>query len=164
MVADERRRLDDFISIVRFRIGAHTHRTPVSFGKCTTALTVGNAFTPITPNAEDTDSHNARSTSSNTSRYTAQIAGYYILSRGHQQGTRGLMPLGTGLRALHAHRGANLIDGDAAWRLPSPTRLVSLVVDDYVELQNCQDTGSNKTLDVIAGVSAIFDVAYVRPT
>lgn len=109
-------------------------------------LTTG-VWTSLTFDAEVVDSAGGHSTSSNTSRYTAVIAGYYLLSGG-----AGFASNATGLRGVRWAKNGSSIDSSGTTEptgsgnnMAYPARgiLVQLSVGDYVELQAVQTTGGN---------------------
>jgi hypothetical protein len=138
---------------------------PVFSGTNTTALTVGTGFTVIPLGSESFDSANGHSTVTNTSRYTIQVAGYYSICgfiNKDLNWTTGLWASVIYKNGVIIPGAAQFIQGSAGLRQATPTRLLSLAVNDYIELVNYQDTGINQSLILINGVSAGLDVWYVR--
>jgi hypothetical protein len=125
-----------------------------------------STFTALTFTAEDLDSHGGHSTSSNTSRYTAQVAGWYLLS-----GKVAWAASTTGRRASAWAKNGSIInasqinyDVDSATGAEhsAATILVSLAVTDYVELQVFQDTAGALSTDVSnAAVQSYMAVLWV---
>lgn len=121
---------------------------PIFRGRQTSAqsLTSGT-FAAITLDAEDVDSAGGHSTSSNTSRYTAQYAGWYQASGGS-----GIAFNATGNRALDLRVNGAVINGSqsniatltASSSTSQPvlgTDFVFLNVNDYVEMFAFQSSG-----------------------
>lgn len=129
---------------------------PIAVLRQTVAQTLTNGtFTALTFTTEDIDTANGHSTSTNTSRYTCQVAGKYMLTGGVTFASNG-----TGARyARWRVNGADVsgggtsmpgISGDQAL-LPARTVIVALNVGDYVELWAYQGSGGN--LDTYVGVT-----------
>lgn len=108
------------------------------------------------------------STVSNVSRYTAQVAGYYLLG-----GTVAYNGSNVGSRYARWLRNGAVFDGcavvypansvaDAGQSVPAPTRIVSLNVGDYVELQGFQNTGGSLSTEPLAGSAPLFNLFYLR--
>lgn len=123
---------------------------PLFRGRQTSAqsLTSGT-FAAVTLDAEDVDSANGHSTSSNTSRYTGQYAGWYGVSGG-----AGFAFNATGNRALDLRVNGAVVNGTqsniatltASSSTAQPviaTEFVFLNVNDYVELFAFQSSGGS---------------------
>lgn len=103
--------------------------------------------TAVTFGAEDVDTAGGHSTSSNTSRYVAQVAGWYQVS-----GAVSFASNGTGRRGSWlAVNGSNVNGSEAIVHtsttnvisVPGRTMLVQLGIGDYVELLAWQDSGGS---------------------
>lgn len=108
------------------------------------SLTSG-AFAAITFGAEDFDNYSGHSTSTNTSRYTAQIAGIYQLAgkaawAGNATGRRATKWQKNGVD-ITASQVAIIATSASDVEHPATTMMVSLAVGDYVELHAFQDSG-----------------------
>lgn len=121
---------------------------PIFQGRQTSAqtLTTGT-FTAITFDAEDVDSANGHSTSSNTSRYTAQYAGWYFQSGGMTYAANA-----TGRRINRTLvNGSSVISGSLSGIAGNASLIgyalrgtkIFLNVNDYVETFGFQDSGGN---------------------
>ncbi len=133
-----------------------------------TAQSLANAtITAILFDAEEEDTDNGHSTSTNTSRYIAARAGLYLVS-----GNVNFAANGTGLRWVAvAKNGAEVRAGSATTpgttnavgsRIVTPVKVVRLAVNDYVELQAWQDSGGSLSTAVASGASAGLGVAWLR--
>lgn len=125
-----------------------------------------NTYTSLTFNAEDYDSHNAHSTSSNTSRYVAQVAGYYQVSgkvawAGNTTGRRASAWAVNGTQ-INGTEVAIAATSAAAIEHPAVTVDVLLAVNDFVELQAFQESGG--ALNTGVGSGAAQSVMTVRWT
>lgn len=114
-----------------------------------------NTYTSLLFNVEDYDSAAGHSTSSNTSRYTCQVAGLYRLS-----GKVGWAGNATGRRASAWAVNGTQVDGTeiaiiatsgAGVEHPAATIDVQLAVSDYVELQGFQESGGSLNTNVSSG-------------
>lgn len=105
-----------------------------------------NAFTALTFDTTTTDSYGGHSNSTNPSRYTAQVAGWYELDGGFS-----LAANGTGVRDGQWYRNGSAIStpgagvvtgGSAAYTAtePMPGMPTFLNVGDYVELYVFQNS------------------------
>ncbi len=104
----------------------------------------------VTFDSSTVDTYNGHSTSVNNSRYTAQVAGTYLIS-----GATGWAANSTGGRGGSFFKnGSNLSNGGSAivnanttgsslTVAPMPAVLVQLAVGDYVELWGFQGSGGN---------------------
>lgn len=108
----------------------------------------------VTFDTEDIDSANGHSTSSNTSRYTAVYAGWYLCSGGISFDTNA-----TGRRfAWWRVNGVDLAGSDVGIpagannvTVPARTKHIFLAVNDFVELVGWQDSGGTRA-SVVAGI------------
>jgi hypothetical protein len=105
-----------------------------------------NTPTPILYDAEDSDTHGGHSTSSNTSRYTAQVAGWYLCSgnvsmTGSATNRRGCWWRKNGADVAGTEAVISAGDDTAGLTIPARAKLIFLAVGDYVELVGYQDSG-----------------------
>lgn len=120
---------------------------PFAFLVQTSAQSIGTgAWTGVTFGVEVFDTHSGHSTSSDTSRYTAQVAGtYMVLGRG------GFVPNSTGRRGVRITKNGVVVGGSANFTQTSTgdvwansaSAMVHLDVGEYVEVQIYQDSGGN---------------------
>lgn len=106
------------------------------------------SFTDITFDSESLDNYNGHSTSVNTNRYTAQIAGLYLVS-----GAVAFATNATGLRATQiVKNGVSVLDGSdygelaisgAVTRCMVRPTYVTLNIGDYITIQGVQFSGGN---------------------
>lgn len=146
--------------------------TPIFEGRQTAAqsLTSG-AATAILLDTEDVDTDNGHSTSSNTSRYTAQTAGRYQVGGGVSWSNNA-----TGRRAaIWAINGVSIAGGEANMTTavvaqpvatPARSRTVFLNVSDYVEIWGLQDSGGalNTGSAIAASLQCNMSVRWVGTT
>lgn len=137
----------------------------------TTAQTIANnTWTSLIFQVDDIDTHNGHLTgvSDNQRRYTAQVAGMYLLSgcvawaasSAGQRWSRWARN-GTEINGSLASAEAN---GSGQQMAVARTMVVSLGVGDYIELQAWQSSGGN--LDTYVGVTAAqssMTVVRLRP-
>lgn len=109
--------------------------------------------TAVTFDTEDLDNFNGHDTTTNTSRYTCQAAGWYQVSGGvcfaaNATGRRG----GWWLKNGSVVAGSESIVPAHASTVDTPLRtiIVSLAVADYVELAAFQDSGGALNTSVAA--------------
>jgi hypothetical protein len=120
---------------------------PDFVGTQTVAQSLANAtWTAITLDSEQLDSYNGHSTSSNTSRYVCQVAGWYTVSgtvcfASNVSGPRGarIQVNGTAMEGLASFMQTVSAAADAG--MTTPTRDVVLAVNDYVEVAGYQNSG-----------------------
>jgi len=139
-----------------YLMGSGTNGVPRFKGYASTgqSLTTGQTDVAITLDTEDYDSDNGHSTSTNTSRYTIQVAGTYLLL-----GTGAFTASATGNRKLGINiNGANARGGTfqgpgMATNSWSATVCVeqALIVGDYVELAMWQTSGGNLSTSASTG-------------
>lgn len=168
----------DFADGIATSSEANTYiRDPARFGlnpphaelRQTVAQTLTTGVTAaVTFDVEDVDEPAAaggHSTSSNTSRYTAQYAGWYLVGGGV-----GFAANATGQRAaVWAVNGA-LLNGSQVMeqatsasnnKVGARTKLVYLNVGDYVELHAQQTSGGNLNTAVTASEQSSMSVLWV---
>lgn len=134
----------------------------------TVAQTLTTAtFTAINFDTEDVDYDAAHSTVTNTSRYTAQTAGYYLVS-----GIAGFVGNATGARYTAIYVNGSPINGTEqgfttvpnadTLQIPTPGTLVYLNAGDYVQLVAYQSSGGNLNTHVAAAAfQPIMNVLWV---
>lgn len=115
---------------------------------------------------EDVDYDAAHSTITNTSRYTAQTAGYYLVS-----GTCGFVGNATGIRRIWFTVNGTAVNGSevgfgavpnaGALEITAPATLVYLSVSDYLELYAYQSSGGNLNTEVSSPVFPMMSVLWV---
>jgi len=122
-------------------------------------------FAPVTFDLEDVDNYSGHSTVTNTSRYTAQVAGWYLCS-----GTVAFTGNATGRRASDWMKNGSVLNGSqlasapgvsTAVEIPAATMLITLGVGDYVEIGAYQESGGALNTDVAFGqVQSSMSVIY----
>lgn len=116
---------------------------PVAVLQQTSVQSCANgAFTPIAMDAEVVDSYNGHSTVSNTSRYVAQVAGWYLaLGRYATGGTLDTKRMACISVTGVLQRNNELDSPDADLHTPQCDAIVFCNVGDYIELQGYQLSG-----------------------
>lgn len=124
-----------------------------------------NTATAVAWDAEDEDTHNGHSTSSNNTRYTCQVAGVYDLDAAIPW-----VADGTGIRQIDFRK--NGTDTDTGIRQPAISSFtasycasgkVRLAVGDYVEVIVTQNSGASLAVNQGHAKGPLFSVAWVRP-
>lgn len=139
-----------------FLMGSGTNGVPRFKGYASTAqsLASGTADIALTLDTEDYDSDNGHSTSTNTSRYTVQVAGTYLI-----MGTAAIATSATGNRKLGINiNGVNARGGTVqgpgfasnSWCAIVCTTQ-ALVAGDYIELVAWQNSGSPQNTSATTG-------------
>lgn len=133
------------------------------FAKDGTIAALGSgAWTAVSFTTEVKDTNNGHSTSTNTSRYTCQVAGSYELYGGHRFASNS-----TGSRGARFSKNGTVITStdnlipttpSGQMALPAKTTQVDLIVGDYVELEAWHNSGSTIAVD-----AASFGVRYLGP-
>lgn len=137
-----------------------------------TALTSATTWYAVAFDVELFNVGSMHSTSVNTSRVTAAVAGMYLCT-----GTVSVVSLPSStavgfLRAGIAKNGGNPDNYTSAYKVgattlnttwgASNTRLVSLAVGDYVELK-AMNSDAGQTTSIASGTKATFQVRWVGP-
>ena len=127
-----------------------------------------NVYTPLSFDTEDADTDNGHSVVTNTSRYTAQTAGWYRLYGAvsfvaNATGSRYAVWWRNGSVLAGSESGGPNLGGTIGVRMPVRTILVQLAVGDYIELVVAQDTaGALNTFVASASVHSTMCVEFVR--
>lgn len=115
------------------------------YASTTQSLATGTTDTALTLDTEDYDSDNGHSTSTNTSRYTIQVAGTYLIMGTAAIGTSatGNRKLGININGANARGGTVQGPGFASnsWSAVVCTTQ-ALNLGDYVELVAWQNSGA----------------------
>lgn len=141
---------------------------PAAALRQTSAQSLGNAaWTALTFDTEDVDNDNAHSTSTNTSRYVAQTAGWHRVNGGNV----GFAANSTGRRGTRlAVNGSELNGGQCVGYIAGANAVVQAIVGrdvflnvgDYLEVQAFQESGANLNTAVVGGQQPSLTVAWVR--
>ncbi|MEV0902885.1 hypothetical protein [Actinoplanes sp. NPDC049802] len=147
---------------------ARTTGKPIGRATQTVAQALPDAtFTAITFTAEDYDTHGFHSTSTNTSRITPTVAGYYRFTG---TVTWEGQTTGVGLDAHFRLNGTTSIAG--AVRIPGTTTIaaqqltVTVAMNgttDYIELMGRQDSAGSDNTQVNPPLTSAVEWEYVRP-
>jgi len=113
------------------------------------------AWTAVNFDTEDVDSHGGHSTSVNTSRYTATVAGWYeVIGRG------GFASNSTGHRGVRIHKNGSVVNGSGNYFQTTTSDVWSNIgsaqvhlngTTDYVETAVIQDSGAALNTSASAG-------------
>ncbi|MEV6833470.1 hypothetical protein AB0N17_02895 [Streptomyces sp. NPDC051133] len=130
----------------------------------TTQSVTSSSWTALTLDTEQVDSYGGHSTSSNTSRYIAQVAGVYAVC-----GVASWASSATGVRGTRLHVNGSVVQGSAQMTLPSgdsgsaiatPVRTVRLAAGDYVEVAGWQSSGGALATTVTTDVACALWVCW----
>lgn len=119
--------------------------TPLCEVRQTVAQSIPNSTnTPVNMDTEDIDNDNAHSTVTNTSRYTAQTAGWHRISGGV-----GITGNATGARQVSILKNSVVNPGSAQWLNPGAvtaaisarSKCIPLSVGDFAEIALFQTSG-----------------------
>lgn len=138
---------------------------PLFVGTQTATQSVNNnAWTALTLDTEQQDTYGGHSTTTNTSRYTVQVAGWYTVC-----GVSVWANNATGVRGARIHINGTVVQGTCGLiatvttgsltGVATPARTVFLNSGDYVELGGYQSSGAALATAVAAGgdlASALF--------
>lgn len=139
-----------------FLMGSGTNGVPRFKGYASTAQSIatGTTDTPITLDTEDYDSDNGHSTTTNTSRYTVQVAGTYSIlgTLAFATNATGNRKAGININGANARGGAIQAPGFAS---NSFCEVVAtdqfLNVGDYIELVGWQTSGAALSTSATTG-------------
>lgn len=126
------------------------------------------AYTALNFDLETVDTSNMHSTSSNTSRLTATIAGWYLLTgvvgfAGNSTGRRLLSWFINGQQTPQTYVGLPPV-GTSATAIPAPSLVARLNVGDYAELRAYQDsTAALNTSSAPTSQRAFAAARYICP-
>lgn len=151
---------------VDFLVGTGGNVRPLAVVRQTVSQTIPTAtWTALTFGAEDLDTDGGHSTASNTSRYTAQTAGWFLV-----MGNVVLNSGSTGRRMLGVRKNGTGGDPQTHGRSDvhgvtldvglSHSAAVYLSVGDYVEVILFQDSGADLTTSVASGVQPTMTVLW----
>lgn len=140
---------------------------PVFSGRQTVAQSIPNsANTAALIDTEEIDSDNAHSTVTNTSRFTAQTAGWYRYSGGFS-----LTGNATGTRNLFIAKNSGAVPGSgqdmgvpgaATWSGCVRAGFVSLIVNDFLEIMLFQNSGGALNTVIASGIEPNLSAQWVR--
>jgi len=140
---------------------------PLFHGLQITAQSVSaSTWTAIALDSTTVDSYGGHSNTTNSSRYTAQVAGWYQVS-----GVLAINTNATGFRAARLQiNGAALPASDSYANnmgtnnttVTTPTRLVFLNAGDYVELAGWQNSGGALSTSVLTEFASALNVLWVH--
>jgi len=141
---------------------------PVFVGTQTTTQSLANnTWAALNLNTEQVDSYNGHSTSTNNSRYTAQVGGYYTVA-----GVAVFAAGSISIRGARIHVNGSVVQGSAQMFAPpstsnlcgvaTPTRVVYLNSGDYVEVAGYQLTGGSLSTGVASDLASALWVVWAH--
>lgn len=154
-----------FAAVANFSIGSGSNGVPRFRGYQTSVQSLSdNTWTSLTLDTEAFDSDNGHSTSTNTSRYTVQVAGTYFVA-----GNAAFAANATGNRAIRIGVNGSPVVGSFAKTLASTashssgiatTAEVVCAVGDYIEVMGLQSSGAalntSSATDVACAMGVFF--------
>jgi len=159
-------------AIMQWLVGSGSNGLPLFFGYQATAQAVASGTTgaAITIDTEIIDTDGGHSTVSNTSRYTCQVAGYYLV-----WGSVAWVTNATEERITYYQKnGAQITGGSSvqanpvtsahATVVPGTIMILPMAVGDYVEVWGSQVSGSslNTQADASAGKNSSMLCMWVH--
>lgn len=142
---------------------------PVFYGvqaSVQTFTTSGTSY-PVSIDTGVVDTYSGHSNTTNNSRYTAQVAGYYLIA-----GCVGYAPNGTGFRAASLRINGNVVQGASteiaaasasyAVTLAAPTLIKYMAVGDYAEIWAWQTSGSSLNTTAYADQACSLTVQWIH--
>lgn len=128
-----------------------------------------NVWTSINLEVEEFDNYGGHSTSTNTSRYTCQLAGYYLITACaafsgavNTTNTRATRIQLNGTTSLHGSFTKSLAANGTASSALHSACIAYMNVGDYVEVQGNQDSGVTINTSATAGdVTSSLTVLWV---
>lgn len=157
-------------SIMQWLVGSGTNGLPMFYGYQATAQSMpNNVWTAVTMDTEVIDTDGGHSTTTNTSRYTSQVAGYYLVTgctafASNSTDYRGAAIYKNGVQVVG---GANVQIANAGARtavvVQSPI-IIQLAVGDYIEMYGNQVSGAalNTQADVSAGKNCSLLAVWIH--
>lgn len=137
---------------------------PLCILRQTVAQSIGSAgATPILFDSEDIDRDNGHSTTTNTSRYTAQTAGYYHVDAivAWASNTTGARWSFLSINGTAANGRVTMLAPSASLAETPVSGTVFLNVGDYLELQGRQDSGGSLNTSVAAPHQSSMTIRWV---
>jgi hypothetical protein len=143
------------INALRSELDVSSSPPMVHLRQTTLMSLTNNAGTAITFTTEDVDTINGHSTSSNTSRYTPNDSGWYLLGGAVSFASNATGRRGTWWRknGVDINGSETVIGASAAGSLTVPARTIVVQLNgttDYVELMGFQDSGAGLNTAVTA--------------
>lgn len=156
----------DTLSILNFANSQFLLNPPSFYGYQAVAQSVSNnTWTSITIDTGVDDNWTGHSNVTNSNRYTAQVAGTYLVT-----GCAAFVANGTGIRTARLTKNGTALLGSGSYTTnigagspvtaTTPTIEVALVVGDWVELQGFQSSGAS--LNTFVGGTDISSSLTVR--
>lgn len=125
-----------------------------------------NTATALAWNAESEDTHNAHDNLTNASRFTAPVAGLYLVTatvtwNGNSTGTR---QIGVRVNGTTTYSGERIgVDGASITFVQSISRMVRLAAGDYVEAVVVQTSGGALDVDRTFESGPGMEICWMRP-
>ncbi|MFJ1865553.1 hypothetical protein ACIOD1_13060 [Streptomyces sp. NPDC088097] len=138
---------------------------PIAVLQQTVTQSVANgAWAVLTMDSEITDPYNGHSTSSNTSRYVCQYAGWYRIT-----GRAAFATNSTGSRGSRIHKNGSFIQGAASLAgagtlngISEVSHVLYLAVSDYVEVAGGQNSGGSLSTSFAGEAASMMYVDWLR--
>ncbi|MEU9002586.1 hypothetical protein [Streptomyces sp. NPDC048551] len=138
---------------------------PIAVLQQTVTQSVANgAWAVLTFDTEITDPNGGHSTSSNTSRYTCQYAGWYRVT-----GRAAFATNATGSRGARIHKNGSFIQGAANLAgagtlngISEVSHILSLAVGDYLEVAGGQNSGGSLSTSYAGEAASMMYVEWIR--
>jgi hypothetical protein len=141
-----------------YNTGTFILNPPIFVGtQSATQSVTSSSWTTLTLDTEQVDSYNGHSNATNSSRYTAQVAGVYAVC-----GVSAFASNASGVRGTRIHVNGSVIQGSAQMAFPAsgsgtalatPVRTVRLAVGDFVEVAAWQSSGAALSTIVASDVA-----------
>jgi hypothetical protein len=148
-----------------FNTGTYLLNPPVCVVTQTTTQSVNSsAWTTLTMNTSQVDSYGGHSNTTNSSRYTAQVAGLYAVC-----GVAVWATNTTGVRGTRLHLNGSVVRGSAQMTSPcsgagtalaTPVFTLRLAGGDYVEVAGWQSSGGTLSTLVASDVAPALWVCW----
>jgi hypothetical protein len=148
-------------------LGDFLSNPPVFSGYAVASQSIpNNTFTAMSIDTEVFDSDGGHSTTTNTSRYTCQVAGLYLLSGevvlpASGAGTRGAEFMVNGITAVIGSEQLCAPSPGFATTIAPTASYVRLAVGDYVQLMGFQNSGGAVSTSTVGAAMTSFAVEWV---
>lgn len=116
-------------------------------------------------NSELEDTHNGHDNSTNPSRYTAPVAGLYLVTATvtWDQNASGIREIGLRVNGSVIYDGTRVVNSSNITHVQSVSHLIRLAVGDYVEATVWQNTGGALAVDRTFHSGPLMEIAWLRP-
>lgn len=156
-----------YFNMLRDAVNFLANKPLLSVSQSTIQSVASSAWTSITCDASTVDTYGMHSNSTNNSRATAQVAGWY-----RPAGSAAFAANGTGARGSRFAKNGAAVLGTASFgpplttgnasSLPAVSLPVLLAVGDYLELQGFQTSGGVLNTFTASDVNSAFTVSWLH--